>query len=198
MKVLDLAVLLSGTGRTLKNLIDRIGDGFVPARIRIVLSSSPGAKGLQWAEDAGIPAVTVARKEHRGATAYSDAVTRALDPHTVDLVLLAGFLHLWRFPPKYEGRVLNIHPALLPKFGGKGFYGHHVHEAVLAAGERESGCTVHIADHVYDHGPIVLQKRVPVEPGDTPDTLAARVFEQECEAYPEAIRLIAEGRVPIG
>ena len=117
--------------------------------------------------------------------------------HPVDLVIMAGFLRRWIFPAAYEGRVLNIHPALLPKYGGKGYYGHHVHEAVLKAGEKESGCTVHFADHHYDRGPILVQKRVPVLPGDTPDTLAARVFEAECEAYPEAIELVASGRVRI-
>jgi formyltetrahydrofolate-dependent phosphoribosylglycinamide formyltransferase len=187
----DLAILLSGTGRTLKNLIDRIGDGTLCARVTVVLTSIPGVKGLQYAGEAGASAVTVPRSEYRSTRSFSEAVTRALEPHPADLVVMAGFVHLWRFPEKYRGRVLNIHPALLPKFGGKGFYGHHVHEAVLAAGERESGCTVHFADHKYDHGPTVLQRRVPVLADDTPDTLAARVFEQECEAYPEAIRKVA-------
>jgi phosphoribosylglycinamide formyltransferase-1 len=104
---------------------------------------------------------------------------------------MAGFLSLWEIPPELHGLVLNIHPALLPKFGGKGMHGHHVHEAVLAAGETESGCTVHYADNTYDTGPIIVQRRVPVRPGDTADTLAARVFEQECIAYPEAIRIVS-------
>jgi phosphoribosylglycinamide formyltransferase-1 len=110
---------------------------------------------------------------------------------------MAGFLSLWTIPSDFQGRVLNIHPALLsptegghPRFGGKGMHGHHVHEAVLAAGETESGCTVHYADNTYDTGPIILQKKVPVLPTDTPDALAARVFEQEKFAYPEAIRLV--------
>jgi phosphoribosylglycinamide formyltransferase-1 len=103
---------------------------------------------------------------------------------------MAGFLSLWTIPPDLAGRVLNIHPALLPKFGGKGMHGHHVHEAVLAAHETESGCTVHYADNTYDTGPIILQRKVPVLPADTPDSLAARVFEQECLAYPEAIRQV--------
>jgi folate-dependent phosphoribosylglycinamide formyltransferase PurN len=114
---------------------------------------------------------------------------------SADLVCLAGFLFLWRIPEPFIGRVINIHPALLPEFGGKGMYGHHVHEAVLTAGRKESGCTVHFCDNQYDHGPIILQRRVPVLPGDTPDILAARVFEQECIAYPQAVQLIAEGRV---
>jgi formyltetrahydrofolate-dependent phosphoribosylglycinamide formyltransferase len=186
-----LGVLLSGSGRTLQNLMDRIHDGSLPARIEVVISSHPGVKGLDRAEKQKIPAVAVDHKAFPDARAFSDAVTKELDRFPVDLVIMAGFLRRYLFPKKYEGRVLNIHPALLPDFGGKGYYGHHVHEAVLKAGKKESGCTVHFADLQYDRGPILLQKRVPVLPGDTPDTLAARVFEAECEAYPEAIRRMA-------
>ena len=114
-----------------------------------------------------------------------------LDDYEIDLVVLAGFTQRYIFPKRFEGRTLNVHPALLPKFGGQGMWGHHVHEAVLAAGETESGCSVIIADHEYDHGPVILQKTVPVLPDDTPDTLAARVQAAECEAYPEAIRMMA-------
>lgn len=105
---------------------------------------------------------------------------------------MAGYLHFWKIPERYQGRVLNIHPSLLPQFGGKGFYGQLVHEAVLEAGVTESGCTVHFADNEYDHGPIILQRRVPVMPDDTPTDLAERVFRQECEAYPEAINQLIE------
>src|SRR5262249_1110183 len=112
-----------------------------------------------------------------------------------DLVCMAGFLQLLPIPDDFRGRVMNIHPALLPAFGGKGMCGRRVHEAVLSAGEKGSGCTVHFAGREYDHGPIIVQRTVPVLEGDTPETLAARVFEQECEAYPEAIRMVAEGRI---
>ena len=111
------------------------------------------------------------------------------------LVCMGGFLSLWLFPDEFYARVMNIHPALLPDFGGKGMHGHHVHEAVLAAGRVVSGCTVHFCDNKYDHGPIILQRQIPVKPGDTPDTLAARVFEEECVAYPEAVQAFADGRV---
>ena len=196
MKVpVRLGILLSGSGRTLQNLIDRIADGSLRAKIEVVIASDPKAFGLERARKAGIPEVVVARKPFKDAEAYSRAVTETLERHPVDLILLAGFIHLYLFPPKWAGRVLNIHPALLPDFGGKGFYGHHVHEAVLKAGAKESGCTVHFADQRYDTGAIILQKRVPVLPGDTPDALAARVFEAECEAYPEAIRRVAAGEV---
>ncbi len=190
-----LGVLLSGSGRTLQNLIDRIKDGSLPARIEVVISSHPDVKGLERAREKKIPAVTVDYKGFDDAKAFSAAVTQELDRHPVDLVIMAGFIRRYLFPKKYEGRVLNIHPALLPDFGGKGYYGHHVHEAVLEAGKKESGCTVHLADLHYDRGPILLQKRVPVLPGDTPDTLAERVFHAECEAYPEAIRKMAEVEV---
>jgi formyltetrahydrofolate-dependent phosphoribosylglycinamide formyltransferase len=187
-----LGVLISGSGRSLQNLIDRIAAGSLSARIETVVSSHPDVQGLERARKAGLPAKVVDYRAYKNNEAFSEAVTRELDRHPLDLVVMAGFLRRWVFPTSYQGRVLNIHPALLPKYGGKGFYGHHVHEAVLKAGETESGCTVHFADHHYDRGPILVQKRVPVLPGDTPDTLAARVFEAECEAYPEAIRLFAK------
>jgi len=190
-----LGVLLSGSGRTLQNLIDRIQDRSLPARLEVVLSSHPGVKGLERARAANVPALTVDYKGYADEKAFSAALTQELDRHPVDLVIMAGFIRRWLFPRKYEGRVLNIHPALLPDFGGKGYYGHHVHEAVLKAGAKESGCTVHLADLQYDRGPILLQKRVPVLAGDTPETLAERVFQAECEAYPEAIRRMAEVEV---
>lgn len=189
---LNLAVLVSGSGRTLQNFIDEIAAGRLDARISIVVASAPRLGGIDRARDAGIPVAVVERKSHATVTEFGDAVTAAVELRGApDLVLLAGFLHLWRFPARYEGRVLNIHPALLPDFGGKGMYGHRVHEAVLKAGAKESGCTVHVCDHEYDRGRILVQKRVKVLPGDTPEALAARVFEQECVAYPEAVRLIA-------
>jgi formyltetrahydrofolate-dependent phosphoribosylglycinamide formyltransferase len=198
-----LGVLLSGSGRTLQNLIDRIQDGSLPARIEVVVSSHPGVKGLERAQKTGLPAVTVDFKKYVDAEgnpdsrSFSDAVTTQLDRYPIDLIIMAGFIRRYLFPKNYEGRVLNIHPALLPDFGGKGFHGEKVHQAVLKSGAKESGCTVHVADLEYDRGPIILQKRVPVLPGDTPGTLAARVFEAECEAYPEAIRRVAErGAVP--
>jgi folate-dependent phosphoribosylglycinamide formyltransferase PurN len=124
-------------------------------------------------------------------------MVKRLDERKVDLVCMAGFLSYWIIPERYLGRVMNIHPALLPAFGGEGMYGHHVHEAVLARGCKVSGCTVHFVNNRYDDGPIVLQRAVPVRAEDAPDDLAARVFEQECIAYPEAIRLFAEGRLRI-
>lgn len=184
-----LGILLSGGGRTLANLHDRCEKGELPARIVVVVSSRPDAGGVERAQRAGVP-VVIADRRRLSDAAFDEAVTAALKSACVELVCMAGFTALWRIPPEFEGRVLNIHPALLPKYGGKGFYGDRVHAAVLAARETESGCTVHFADNQYDHGPIVLQRRVPVLSDDTPGSLAVRVFEQELIAYPEAIRQV--------
>ena len=189
-----LGVLLSGGGRTLQNFCDQIAAGRLPATVEIVVSSRPDAYGLTRAANLDLPTRVVDRRRLAGS-AFSTAITDALTEASVDLVCMAGFLCLWTIPDIFEGRVMNIHPALLPDFGGKGYYGNRVHQAVLAAGRTESGCTVHFCDNLYDHGPIILQRRVPVQPDDTPDTLGARVFEQECVAYPEAIRLYAAGRL---
>jgi folate-dependent phosphoribosylglycinamide formyltransferase PurN len=141
-----------------------------------------------------LPATVVARKEFPDTDSFSRAVWQTVEATHPDFVLLCGFLSMLRIPPAYEGRVLNIHPALLPEYGGKGYYGERVHRAVLRAGARESGCTVHFVDNEYDHGPILVQRRVPVLPGDTAETLADRVFQAECEAYPEALIWLASGR----
>ncbi|MGE3984643.1 MAG: phosphoribosylglycinamide formyltransferase [Dehalococcoidia bacterium] len=191
-----LAVLISGGGTSLQNFIDKIANGNLDAEISVVVASRRKIKGVERAEAAGLPVEVVLRRDFDDEQAFSDEVTKAIERHDVDLIVLAGFLSKWLFPPRWAGRVLNIHPGLLPEYGGQGMWGHHVHEAVLAAGEKESGCTVIIADHEYDHGPSVLERRVPVLPGDTPDILAARIFEAECEAYPEAVRMFAEGRLP--
>jgi formyltetrahydrofolate-dependent phosphoribosylglycinamide formyltransferase len=187
-----LAVLVSGGGTTLQNFLDRIADGRMDASVEVVISSNPAAFALDRAREAGIDTDVVRRRDFETQEAFSDAITAVLERYEFDLVALAGFTQRYVFPKRFEGRVLNVHPGLLPKFGGQGMWGHHVHEAVLSAGETESGCSVIIADHEYDHGPVVVEKKVPVLPDDTPDTLAARVFEAEREAYPAAIRLMAK------
>lgn len=196
MQTLRVAVLISGSGRTLQNFIELSRAGELPIEIVRVISSRADVKGVDRALEAGIPVSVIARKG-LPVEEFSRQVTAAVDEARADLVCLAGYLCHWLIPPHYDNRVMNIHPALLPKFSGKGFYGRHVHEAVLAAGEKESGCTVHFANGEYDAGPIIIQRRVPVLPGDTPDSLADRVFEQECIAYPEAIRLFAAGRLQV-
>lgn len=192
-----LAVLVSGSGTTLQNFIDRIADGRLAARIVQVVSSKAGVKGIDRALRAGIPAPVVERKACANVQEFSEKLFEHCRRAKADLVCLAGFLHLIRIPDDFTHKVINIHPALIPAFCGKGYYGHHVHEAVIASGVKLTGCTVHFADNEYDHGPIILQRAVPVLDDDTPDDVAARVFEQECEAYPEAIRLFAEGRLKI-
>ncbi len=191
---LRIAAMISGGGRTVVNLHEKIVAGDLDAVIDVVISSRADAPGVDRARACGLRTVVVDRREHDNE-AFQLRLTEAVG--TVDLVCLAGFLSLWRFPEAMFGRVINIHPALLPEFGGPGMYGRRVHEAVLAAGRTESGCTVHVCDDVYDSGPIILQRRVPVLPGDTPDTLAERVFEQECLAYPAAVTLFCEDRVDI-
>jgi len=193
---LRLGVLLSGGGRTLLNILDCIRSGRLAAEVAVVIASRE-CTGAQRARDAGLDVHVVPYKQMPDAETYSARIAELLDAAGVELVCLAGFLSFWKIPPRYEGRVMNIHPALLPSFGGEGMYGHHVHEAVLRAGCKVSGCTVHFVNNAYDAGPIIVQKAVPVLEGDTPDSLAERVFEQECLAYPEAIRLFAEGRLTI-
>jgi phosphoribosylglycinamide formyltransferase-1 len=196
-KRLRLGVLLSGGGRTLENILEHIRAGSLSAEVAVVIASRPGIRGIEVGKAAGAATHLVRPKEYPTVEAYSDAMVRLLDEARVDLVCLAGFLSYWIIPERYAGRVINIHPALLPAFGGKGMYGHHVHEAVLERGCKVSGCTVHLVSNEYDEGPIVIQRSVPVYAEDTADDLAARVFREECIAYPEAIRLIAEGRLRV-
>jgi phosphoribosylglycinamide formyltransferase 1 len=193
-----IAVLISGGGTTLRNFIEKIAAGTLPVEIALVISSSPTAKGLRFAADAGIDRVVIDRREFESQDDFSRAIFDHCRERNVDLVVMAGFLKRVTIPNDFAARVVNIHPGLIPAFCGQGFYGHKVHEAVLEYGAKLSGCTVHFADNQYDHGPVILQKAVRVLDDDTPETLAARVFEAECEAYPEALRLIAAGRVSLG
>jgi phosphoribosylglycinamide formyltransferase-1 len=193
---LRLAVLLSGSGTSLENLFEHIDAG-LPAEVVCVLSSKKSAFGLRRAESRGIPAIAIPRREYPDVARFNDALHEALARFEPDLVCLLGFLSPFELRGRYAGRALNVHPALIPAFAGQGFYGHHVHEAVLAAGVKRSGATVHFVGDAYDEGPILLQDSVPVLDDDTPDTLAARVQALERKLVPEAIRLIAEDRVRI-
>lgn len=192
-----IAVLISGGGTTLRNLIEKIDAGRLPVEIALVVSSTPTARGLQFAHDASIPSAVIERKSFDSQDAFSRNIFDRCRNAKTDLVVMAGFLKRITIPDDFTNRVVNIHPALIPAFCGEGFYGHHVHEAVLEYGAKLSGCTVHFADNQYDNGPVIVQQAVPVLDGDTSDSLAARVFEAECEAYPEALRLIATGRVTV-
>jgi formyltetrahydrofolate-dependent phosphoribosylglycinamide formyltransferase len=192
---IKLAVLISGSGTTLQNLVDEINGGRLDARITVVVSSRPGLVGLDRAAKAGLKSVVVDRKKFDDVPAFS----REIFAHCagVDLICLAGWLCLLKIPPEFAGKMMNIHPALLPSFGGRGMYGRHVHQAVLDNGCKVSGCTVHFVDDEFDHGPIILQRTCPVEESATPESLAHRVFEEEKIAYPQAIRLFQQGRLSI-
>lgn len=183
-----LAVMLSGSGRTLENLLIAIGAGRVTASIELVICSRETA-GAMKSRAAGLKTIVVKGEIPR------DELERMLDEHRIDYVVCAGYLKYVHVPAKYAGRVVNIHPSLLPAFGGAGMYGDKVHAAVIAAGATESGCTVHLVDDVYDHGRVLLQRTCPVLPGDDAHSLAARVFEQECLAYPEALQRLIHGGV---
>jgi formyltetrahydrofolate-dependent phosphoribosylglycinamide formyltransferase len=196
-KPLLLGILLSGGGRTLENILKHLHAGKLAAEVAVTIASRPNIRGIEISRAAGIPTHLMRPRDFPTVQAYSDAMVKVLDEARVDLVCLAGFLSFWIIPERYLGRVMNIHPALLPAFGGKGMYGHHVHEAVIARGCKVSGCTVHFVDNEYDAGPIILQRTVPMYAEDTPVDVAARVFEQECIAFPEGIRLYAEGRLRI-
>ncbi|MFQ5731076.1 MAG: phosphoribosylglycinamide formyltransferase [Planctomycetaceae bacterium] len=194
---LRLAVLISGGGTTLQNFIETIAAGELDAEIAVVIAGSDNCGGIDKAKTAALNTTVVSRGSFADTESFSAAIFEILRAADVDLVTLAGFLSLIRVPDDFRHRVMNIHPALIPAFCGKGYFGHKVHEAVLQRGAKISGCTVHFADDRYDHGPIILQRAVPVDDDDTPDTLAARVFEAECDAYPQAIRLFAAGRLEV-
>ena len=180
---MKMAVLLSGSGRTLDNFHQRLVAGAMRGSIEVVVANVADALGLSKARQCGYPAFHAAD---------NGAVNAILEQYRVELVLLAGYLKLYRPPERLQRSVLNVHPSLIPSFCGAGMYGLRVHRAVKARGVKVSGCTVHFANEVYDEGPIVVQKCVPLDDDDTPEDIASRVFAVECEAYPEAVNLVAE------
>jgi formyltetrahydrofolate-dependent phosphoribosylglycinamide formyltransferase len=184
-----IAVLVSGAGRTLANLIEAIAAGRLDAEIVAMVSSRAGVRGLEIAEAAGIPVTVVTRKAYSDDAAFSNAIYAAIAPFEPDLIVCGGFMKRLVVPLEWEGRILNIHPCLIPesRAAGLGFYGDRVHQAVIASGALQSGATVHVVDNEYDHGPVVMKETVPIKPGDTATDLAARVFELECDLYPRAI-----------
>ena len=184
---------MSGGGRSLENLADRIADGRLRASIALVLADRDGIGALERARRLGLDTRVVPWSRDLGSEAFSRLVFAAIADARCDLVVLAGFLRLLKIPRAYTGRVINIHPALLPAFGGAGFWGQHVHRAVIERGVCFTGCTVHFVDDAYDEGPIILQRCIPVDPTDTPETIAAKVFEEEKRALPEAIRRVLDG-----
>jgi len=192
-----LGVLISGGGRTMMNILEHINKENLDAKIALVISSRSMAAGVEKAKNAGLDVKIIRKKDYPDIDEFSRKIDEQLVAADVDLVVQAGWLCLWKIPMRYKNRVMNIHPALLPSFGGKGMWGHHVHEAVLEKGCKVSGCTVHFCTNEYDKGPIIVQRGCEVKENDTPDSLASRVFEHECVAYPEAIKLFQQGRIAI-
>jgi formyltetrahydrofolate-dependent phosphoribosylglycinamide formyltransferase len=196
-KAVRLGVLISGGGTTLMNILEYINKGRLNAEVALVISSRSTVAGVERAKAAGLDVKIIRKKDFTDIDAFSKRIEEELVAANVELVVQGGWLCLWKIPARYENRVMNIHPALLPSFGGEGMWGHHVHEAVLAAGCKISGCTVHFCTNEYDKGPIIVQRSCPVKDNDSPEAIAARVFEQECIAYPQAIKLFAEGKLLI-
>ncbi len=190
---LPLAVFLSGGGRTLANLLEHRDRDGLPIDVRLVIGSRAGLPGLRIAADAGIPTKVVLKSSYDDDRRYSDAMFQPCRDVGARWVVMAGFLKHVLIPDDFEKHVINIHPSLLPAFGGAGMYGHRVHQAAIDRGVRISGCTVHFVDNLYDNGPILWQRSCPVLSDDSAETLAARVFQEECLALPEAIRMIAKG-----
>lgn len=194
---LPIAVLISGGGTTLRNLIERRERESLPIDIRLVISSSPSAKGLNYAAEAGIPSLVIEKKKSLSPEQYEQAMFDPCRAAGVQLVVMAGFLKHVPIPADFENRVINIHPSLIPAFCGHGMYGLKVHQAALDYGAKVSGCTVHFVDNQYDHGPIIGQWPVPVADDDTAETLQARVFAAECEAYPAVLAALAQGQISV-
>jgi phosphoribosylglycinamide formyltransferase-1 len=195
---LNIAVFASGRGSNFEAIARAIREGRIPgARIALLIASTPAAGAVGLAGQYGIPARHIAREQFPADEEFEASLIAALEERDVNFIVLAGYVKKIgpRIIERFRNRIINVHPALLPDFGGPGMYGRRVHEAVLASGRTESGATVHMVDEQYDHGAVVLQKRVPVEEGDTPESLAARVLRVEHELYPEALRLFAEGKV---
>ncbi len=196
-EVLRLGCLISGGGRTVLNLAEAIERWAIPARIEVVLAHRESIPGVERCREAGLPVRILTIDDHPDTESIHDRIDRMLEHVDVDLVCLAGYLRHFRVADRWNDRVINIHPSLLPRHGGPGMYGNKVHAAVLAAGDSRSGCTVHAVDEIYDHGAVIHQIECPVLPDDTAVSLADRVFKEECRALPEVIRAWSKGEVSI-
>lgn len=197
MSKFSIAVLISGGGTTLKNLIEWQRLGELGVEFALVISSNPNAKGLEFAREAVIPTEVVSRKDFANSEDHCQAVFRLCRSHKVDLVVMGGYLEFLKIPADFENRVTNVHPSLIPAFCGKGFYGERVHQAVIDMAVKLTGCTVHFVDNQFDHGPIIAQRSCPVLDCDTAESIQRRVAELEFQLYPEAIDAIARGRVSV-
>ena len=199
MKKLFLGIFASGRGSNFEAILEAIREGRLDAEARLLLSDKRDAGALSVAKNYGVPTAVVSKTDFTSRELFVEAMLSTLKDHGVDFIALAGYMK--KVPDEvisaYRNRIVNIHPALLPAFGGKGMYGHHVHQAVLDQGCKVTGVTVHIVDEAYDHGPIVAQRCVPVKEDDTVDTLAVRVLKTEHKMYAEALQLFAERRVEV-
>ena len=199
--MIRIAVLVSGQGRgsNLQAIIDACASGKIDGQVALVLGVKEDAPAMQRAKEQGVPTLTVSPKGFPSDDDYDKAVYDALQANNIDLICLAGYMRLLghRVLAGYKNRIMNVHPALIPSFCGKGMFGHHVHEAVIARGVKFTGATVHFVDEEYDAGPIILQSVVPVQDDDTPDTIAAQVLKKEHETYTSAIALFADGRLEV-
>lgn len=195
----SITVLISGGGTTLKNLINVQNSGTVNWQIKGVVTNNPDAKGIEFATENGIEHAVVNHRDFDTDQQFSDAIYGAIESMAVkpDLIVMGGFLRKLAIKDDYRNKIINIHPSLIPSFCGKGNYGLRVHQAVIQYGCKLTGCTVHFVDDQYDHGPIIAQRSVPVENDDTPELLARRVFDAECQLFPEVISKIADGAVSI-
>lgn len=194
---LKLGIMLSGGGRTMVNIAEQIEQGTLDAEIACVISSRGDVAGIDRACELDLEPVVIRKKDYADIESFSNEISKTLFAAGVDLVLQCGWMCLWKIPAELENKVMNIHPSLLPMFGGKGMFGHHVHEALVKHGCKISGCTVHFVNNEYDAGPIILQRSCPVRSDDTPEEVADKVFKQECKAYPAAIRLFASGNLEV-
>ncbi len=196
-KKLPIAVLISGSGSTLKNLIDRISTGLLDVEIRLVVASRPDAGGIKYAEQNGIPFQVISRRSYPDSETFRDAMFAELRKCELQAVVMGGYLQHLLIPDDFMFRVINIHPSLIPSFCGKGYYGLAVHQAAIDYGVKVSGCTVHFVDNQYDHGPIIAQKVCSVEPADSAESLQQRVGELERELLPDVLQAFAENRIAV-
>ena len=194
---LRIAAMISGGGRTLTNILETIDRNELNATVELVIASRREIAGVELAQARGLDARIVRQRDFDSEEDMHDSISAALVEKRIELVCLCGYLRWFRVDEPFTGRVMNIHPALLPDFGGQGMHGQIVHQSVLDAGRPFSGCTVHFVDEEYDHGPVILQRTCPVLADDDHASLAARVFDLECQAYPEAIRLFAARRLVV-
>jgi phosphoribosylglycinamide formyltransferase-1 len=198
-KTKNIAVFASGRGSNFQVILANIRDGVIPARVNLLITNKSDAGAIQTAQENNIPYRVFPAKKFPDAIAYNDAILAELQQHEIDYVVLAGYLKLIgiQIVRAYENRIINIHPALLPSFGGKGMYGHHVHQAVYESGVKYSGPTVHLVNSEYDSGPIVMQQAVPLDDDDTPESIAAKVLRAEHDLFPRAVKMLVEERLEI-